>query len=128
MTEKEKTAANRVLFALYGEEPAQEQDDAAAAEGLQDLHCHQPVDEYAGRCIVVEGPGQVQELINNMRIDMDPQWMIIVRLPDSRHAITNIRLETCKYPAEHPERESAGVERYRATPAETGCERKTARL
>ena len=93
LSEKEKNAADRHLFALYGEKPAQEQDDAAAAEGLQDLHCHQPVDEYAGRCIVVEGSGQVKELISNMKIDMDPLWMMIVRLPDSRHAIVKIMPE-----------------------------------
>ena len=25
-----------------------------------------------------------------MRIDMDPQWMIIVRIPDGRHAIAKM--------------------------------------
>ena len=93
MTERQKTAADKVLFELYaqGVEPAHAtQADAAAAEGLKDLHDHQPIDEYAGRCIVVEGPRQVQELINNMRIDVDPQWMIIVRIPDGRHAIAKM--------------------------------------
>ena len=32
----------------------------------------------------------MQELINNMKIDMDPQWMIIVPIPDGRHAIAKM--------------------------------------
>jgi hypothetical protein len=91
LTDLQKTAADKIPFKLYSIHPVEEaQEDAAAAEGLQDLHDHQPVDEYAGRCMVVETAHQVQELINSMRIEMDPQWMVIVRIPDGRHAVAKM--------------------------------------
>ena len=49
--------------------------------------------EYADRCTVVETAHQVQELTNSMRIDMDPQWMVIVRIPDGRHAVAKMMPE-----------------------------------
>ena len=95
LTEQEKAAADAVIFDLYAEKPAQDSDDdAIAVEGLHNLLHHAPIDDYAGRCVVVDGPSQVQELVNGVRIDFEnPQWMIIVRLPDGRHAITKMMPE-----------------------------------
>ena len=96
LTKEQKSAGAKILFKLYSIQPVEEtQANAAATEGLQDLHDHQPVDEYAGRCMVVETTHQVQGLFNSMRIDMNPQWMVIVRIPDGRHAVV-------KMPPEEP--------------------------
>ena len=67
---------------------------ATVAERLHSLQHHAPVDDVAGRCVVVDGPNQAQELVNGVKIDFEnPQWMIIVRLPDGRHAITKMMPE-----------------------------------
>ena len=92
LTEQEEAATDAIIYDLYAEKPAQDSDDnAVAVEGLHNLLHHAPVDTYGGRCVVVDGPNQVKELVNGAKIDFEnPQWMINVRLPDGRHAITKM--------------------------------------
>ena len=84
-----------MIYDLYSEKPAPDSDhDSDAVQGLQNLFHHAPVDDYAGRHVVVDGPDQLQELVNNTKIDFEnPQWMIIIRLPGGRHAITKMMPE-----------------------------------
>ena len=57
LTEQEKAAADAVIYDLYSEKPAPDSDnDAAVLEGLHYLFRHAPIDDYAGRCVVVDGP------------------------------------------------------------------------